>query len=44
MNITSAQYMKFDSWKTDNACIIIVVDERKNCLCLLHPVTATTTK
>ena len=29
MNITSAQYMKFDSWKTDNTCIIIVVDEKK---------------
>ena len=29
MNITSAKYGKLDSWKTDNTCIIIVVDEKK---------------
>ena len=29
MNITSAQYAKLDSWKTDNTCIIIVVDGKK---------------
>ena len=29
MNITSAQYAKLDSWKTDNICIIIVVDGKK---------------